>query len=123
MVGILGESVNVTWTLTKVDAADKIVNIRLFLENSTNGNLLYDGSSGSDKKALATKMFGERIQTSFKEPNYTLTLNNLSFTDTVTFVLVVIQQIGEDPTSLRPVSVKSVAVIVKGMYIFKMFLN
>ena len=117
MVGVLGESVNVIWTLTKANGADTVVGISLFLGNSTENKVLYDGSSGLNKQNLAREMFDERIQTSFKEPSYTLTLNNLSFTDTVTFTLVVIQRIGST-NNLRPLSIKSVAVIVKGMYIF-----
>ena len=37
------------------------------------------------KQNLAKVVFGERIQASFKEPIYTLTLNNLSFNDTFPF--------------------------------------
>lgn len=68
------------------------------------------------KQNLAKVIFGERIQASFTEPIYTLTLSNLSFSDTFTFTLVAFQ---EDSLSLtlRPVVVKSASIIeVRGMY-------
>ena len=62
-------------------------------------------------------MFGERIQVSFKEPNYILTLDNLSFSDTVTFSLVISQEI-QGTVTQRPIVHKSVAISeVRGMYL------
>ena len=74
------------------------------------------------KQNLAKVIFGERIQASFKEPIYTLTLSNLSFSDTFTFTLVVNQEDGRSFT-MRPVVVKSASIIeVRGMF-FKNYLN
>lgn len=68
------------------------------------------------KQNLAKVIFGERIQASFKEPIYTLTLSNLSYNDTFTFTLVVIQRI-QNSIGLRPVVLKSTAISeVRGMY-------
>ena len=68
------------------------------------------------KQNLAKVIFGERIQASFKEPIYTLTLISLSFSDTFTFTLVVNQEDGRSFT-MRPVVVKSASIIeVRGMY-------
>ena len=62
-------------------------------------------------------MFGERIQVSFKEPNYILALDNLSFSDTVTFSLVISQEI-QGTIIQRPTVFKSVAISeVRGMYL------
>ena len=68
------------------------------------------------KQNLAKVIFGERIQASFKEPIYTLTLSNLSYNDTFTFTLAVIQRI-QSNIDLRPVVFKSAAISeVRGMY-------
>ena len=68
------------------------------------------------KQNLAKVIFGERIQASFKEPIYTLTSSNLSYNDTFTFTLAVIQGIKSN-INLRPVVIKSAAISeVRGMY-------
>ena len=115
VIGVLGESVNITWTLRKVDQTDKVVATRLYLGNFTDNKLLYEGVNTLTKQNLAKDTFGERIQASFKEPNYTLTLSNLSFNDAVTFTLVVSQEI-QGTVKQRPTVFKSVAITeVRGM--------
>ena len=114
----MGKSLDITWTLRKVDPTDRIISISLYLGNFTQNQLLYSGNDGLTKENLAIQMFGERIQTSFKELSYTLTLNNLNFTDAVTFTLEVIQRPANSGT-LRPNALKSVAIsVVRGMYFF-----
>ena len=121
VVGVLKESVDITWTLRRVDQADRIITISLYLGNYTENKYLYDGTHGLTKMKLANEMFGERIQTSFKEPDYILTLRNMSFTDAVTFSLAVVQRVGNAP-SLRDIALKSVAIsVVRGMYFFASF--
>ena len=120
VIGVLGESVNITWTLGKVDQTDKVVSTRLFLGNFTDNKLLYEGVSVLIKRNLAKEMFGERIQVFFKEPNYTLTLSNLSFNDAVTFTLVVNVEI-QGTVTQRPAAVKSVAITeVRGMWLLEL---
>ena len=117
MIGVFGESVNITWTLTKVDQTDKVVSTRLFLGNFTDNKLLYEVVNVLTKQNLAKEMFGERIQVSFKEPNYMLTLDNLSFNDAVTFALLITQEI-QGTVTQRPAVVKAVAISeVRGMYL------
>ena len=117
VIGVFGESVNITWTLTKVDQTDKVVSTRLFLGNFTDNKLLFQGVNVLTKQNLVKEMFGERIQVSFKEPNYILTLDNLSFSDTVTFSLVISQEI-QGTVIQRPAVFKSVAISeVRGMYL------
>ena len=116
MIGVLRQSVNITWTLRKVHVADPVVSTRLYLGNFTENRLLYRGVHMLIKKNLAKVIFGERIYASFKESIYTLTLTNLSFSDTFTFTLVVFQEDRRFFT-LRPVVVKSAAISeVRGMY-------
>ena len=77
--------------------------------------MLFSGINSLTKENLATKMFGKCIQASFKEPHYTLTLSNLSFTDTIVLSLIVVQEI-QDTLTLRPIVNKSVDIIeVRGM--------
>ena len=113
----MGGSVNITWTIKKIDQSDLVSNTRLFLgTNFIHSNLLYRGSVVLDKLEYAKRKFGGRIQAVFIEPNYTLTLRNLSFSDLITFILVVNQQIGSTLTP-RPVTFKSVEINeVRGMY-------
>ena len=115
-MGVLGGSVDITWTLTKVDQRDVVVDTRLFLGADFRvDNLLYRGSVVLNKLDQAEKMFGGRIQASFKEPRYILKLSNLSFSDLITLTLVVNQEIGSTFVS-RPAIFKSVKIIeVKGM--------
>ena len=121
-MGVLGGSVDITWTLTKVDQRDVVVDTRLFLGADFRvDNLLYRGSVVLNKLDQAEKMFGGRIQASFKEPRYILKLSNLSFSDLITLTLVVNQEIGSTFVS-RPAIFKSVKIIeVKGMdFIWKL---
>ena len=85
VIGVFGESVNITWTLRKVDQTDVVISTRLFLGNFTENRLLYEGVNMFMKQNLAKVIFGKSIQASFKEPIYTLTLSNLSYSDTFTF--------------------------------------
>ena len=115
VIGVFGESVNIAWTLRKVDQTDVVISARLFLRNFTENRVLYEGANMLMKQNLAKVIFGERIQASFKEPIYTLTLSNLSYNDTFTFTLAVIQGI-QSNINLRPVVIKSAAISgVRGM--------
>ena len=81
-------SVKVTWTVSKGNDTNVIGTTKLYLGKSTTlENQLYLGLS---KTKLAQKMFGERMKVNFVEPNYTMTLSNLNYTDMFTiFTLVV----------------------------------
>ena len=118
-ISVRGESINITWTLTKVDQSDVIVSTRLYLGTSfTSNKLLYHDIEPLVKQDLASKMFGERIHASFKEPNYKLTLSKLNINDSVNFTLVVNQEI-IGTLKARPALKKSVEVIVvRGMEVF-----
>ena len=117
MIGVLGGSVDITWTLTKVDQRDVVADTRLFQGASFRvDHLLYRGSVVLNKLDRAEKMFGNRVQASFTEPKYILKLNNLSFSDLITFTLVVNQEIGATLVP-RPAIIKSVKIIeVKGIF-------
>ena len=109
VIGFFGESVDIIWTLSSIDPTDKVVSTGLFLGNFTDNKKLHEGVNILHKQELAKKMFGERIQVSFKEPDYTLTLRNLSFSDTFTFTLVIIKEI-QGTITQRPAAVKSVSI-------------
>ena len=116
VIGVFREPVNITWTLRKVNQTDVVISTRLFLGNFTENSLLYEGANMFMKQNFAKVIFGERIQASFMEPIYTLTLSNLSYNDTFTFTLAVIQGI-QSNINLRPVVIKSAAISeVRGMY-------
>lgn len=118
-ISVIGESIDISWTITKVDQSDIIVTARLYLGTSFASNkLLYQDIEPLAKQDLANEMFGERIHASFKEPNYKLTLNKLNINDSVNFTLVVNQEI-IGTLKARPILKKSVEVIVvTGMKIF-----
>ena len=110
MTGVLGGSVEITWTVTKMNQSDIVSDTRLFLSTKfTKKNLLYEGVAKLSKLSLAKSKFGDRIQANFKEPKYTLTLSNLSYSDVITFTLVVNQEIG-NTLKQRPLSIKSVTI-------------
>ena len=114
--GVVGGSVKITWTITKRYQNDKVADTRLYLGTVfTKSNLLYQGVAKLSKLNPAKAIFGHRLQAIFKEPKYVLTINNLSYNDTIMFTLVVNQEIG---TTLIPrsVSKKSVQIIVTGMH-------
>ena len=124
-ISVIGESIDISWTITKVDQSDVIVTARLYLGTSFASNkLLYQDIEPLTKQDLANKMFGERIHASFKESNYKLTLNKLNINDSANFTLVVNQEI-IGTLKARPVLKKSVEVIVvTGMkFFFKTTLN
>ena len=117
VIGVFGGSVDITWTIRKVEQTDKVVPTRLFLGNFIDNKLLYDGVSVLTKHNLAKETFGDRIQVSFKERYYILTLDNLSFSDTVTFALALSQEI-QGTVIQWPSGVKSVAISeVRGIYL------
>ena len=116
MICVLADSVEITWALRKVAKTDVVISSRLFLGHFTENRLLYKGVNMLIKQNLAKVVFGERIQASFKELIYTLTLNNLSFNDTFTFTLAVSQEI-QGTLTQQPGVVKSPAIReVRGMY-------
>ena len=105
---------NITWTITKRYQNDKVADTRLYLGTVfTKSNLLYQGVAKLSKLNPAKAIFGHRLQAIFKEPKYVLTINSLSYNDTIMFTLVVNQEIGATLIG-RSVSNKSVQVIVKG---------
>ena len=119
MKGVLGGFVKITWTFTKSAQSDVVTNTRLFLGADPLGELLYLGVS-LIKLEDAERRFGDRIKATWKEPLYTLTLSNLSFSDTIEFFLAINSRIN-DSLRERSVAVKSVQITeVKGMrFIFK----
>ena len=113
--GVFGEFVEITWTFTKVAQSDEVMNTRLFLGADPGGELLYSGVP-LIKLEDAKRRFGDRIKATWKEPQYTLTLSNLSFSDTITFSLAINSRINGSIQE-RSVAFKSVQIIeVKGMY-------
>ena len=88
VTGIFEGSIDITWRIIKKNDSDSIINMRLYLGTSTTDvNILYNRVA---KTSLAEKTFGGRIQASLKGAEYTMTLNNLSFSDNLlTFTLLV----------------------------------
>ena len=116
MKGVLGGSLDITWTVIKKEQSDLILNTRLYLATLlTRTNLLYQGVTALFKQNSANLQLGDRIQVRFKESKYTLLLTNLQFNDTVTFTLVVSL---EDATlNPLPSIVKSTKIVaVTGMF-------
>lgn len=90
MKGVLGGSVDITWSVIKKGQSDLISRTRLYLGTSlTRTNLLYQGVTALSKQNSANLWFGDRIQIRYNEPKYTLSLTDLHFNDTVTFTLEV----------------------------------
>ena len=117
VIGVYGGSVNITWTLTKKAKSDKISNVRIFLGNPSEGNILYEGTSTFIKHDYARTNFGDRIKDSLEESKYRVTLNNLSLIDLSTFTLVVSTE--DLNFNRRPNMLKSVKIDkVKGMLLF-----
>ena len=115
MEGVLGGFVEITWSFTKAAQSDVVSNTRLFLSASPAGELLYSGVS-LIKSRDAERRFGDRIKATWKDLQYTLTLSNLSFSDTISFTLAINSRINDSFTE-RNVLVKSVQIIeVKGMH-------
>ena len=115
MTGVYGRSIDITWRIIKKIDSDSIFNMRLFLGTNTAGNdkILYWRLL---KTSLAEKTFGGRIQVSLKGAEYTLTLNNLSFSDNLlTFTLLVnTEDINKNPRNVARKSVK--ITVVRGIY-------
>ena len=108
--GVLGGSVDITWTVIKKEQSDLILITRLYLGTLlTRTNLLYQGVTALFKQNSANLQLGDRIQVRFKESKYT------QFNDTVTFTLVVSL---EDATlNPLPSIVKSTKIVaVTGMF-------
>ena len=118
VIGVLGGSVDITWTVTKIDQDDVVSDTRLYFGTQfTKDNLLYQGVAKLTQLKPARDKFGGRIHATFKEPKFTLTLSDLSFNDTITFTLVVNQENGTTLTP-RPVNFKSVKILaIKGVYL------
>ena len=84
----MGGSAGITWNIIKKKPGDRINSIRLFVGRTfTDANLLYEGIAGSIRLDSAKMKFGDRIQTIFKDSNYTARLSNLDFNDTINFTL------------------------------------
>ena len=85
----VGESVTLQWNITKERNTDTLADADLFLLNPK--RLLYYLISGQDKPfpSLAKEIFGERISASLSiDKNiYQLTLQNLKYNDTGSFLL------------------------------------
>lgn len=123
MKGVLGGSVDITWSVIKKGQNDLISSTRLYLGTSlTRTNLLYQGVTALSKQNSANLWFGDRIQIRYNEPKYTQSLTDLHFNDTVTFTLVVTLE----DANLNLVSniVKSTKIIaVTGMFFLENMLQ
>ena len=109
---------NITWTITKIDQNDTVADTRLYIGTYfTKSKLMYQGVVKLMKLSPAKIMFGNRIRTTFKEPNYILTISNLCYNDTIIFTLVVKQEIGTT-LILRLVTTKSAKLIVEGTHFY-----
>lgn len=117
--GEVGGSIEVTWTVFKVNQSYIISSAKLFLGTTTIPEYqLYSGVLKQTKQDFAIDQFGDRIEAKFKDPNYTVTLNNLNYTDISTqFTLVVDVR---TPTGQLKAQVRETVEIteVKGMYFF-----
>ena len=117
MIGVLEGSVDITWKITKKVPSDTILSVRLFLgTNFTRDRILYEGFDTLTERTLAKATFGERIQATFNEPEFTLTLSNLSFSDALfTFTLLVNTEDIQSQT--RPAANKSAKIsVVRGIH-------
>ena len=112
--GVLGGFVKIKWNFTKEAQSDLVTNTRLFLGPPVDGETLYFGLQLT-KSDLAKQMFDGRIEAIWKEPQYTLTLSNLSLSDQIMVTLAINSRI-KDSLKERDVVSKSVQVKVKGMH-------
>ena len=115
--GVLGGFAKITWTFSKLVQSDVVTNVRLFLGSASppvEENLLYT-STQVLKSPLADNMFGDRIEAIWKEPQYTVTIKNLSFSDKIMVTLAINSRINGSLTERTVVS-KSVQIEVKGMH-------
>ena len=107
-IGDLGGSIDIIWTITKVEPTDRVINTRLYIGTDFNQeNVLYYGLPPLTKADVA-KTFGGRIKVTFDDPKFKLTLSNLNFKDTVTFTLVISTE--DDSFNSRPNSIKSIKI-------------
>ena len=114
--GVLGGFAKTTWTFSKLVQSDAISNVRLFLGSASppvEENLLYTGTQVL-KSPLADKIFGDCIEATWKKPQYTVTIKNLSFSDKIMVTLAINSRINGSLTE-RTVVFKSVQIEVKGM--------
>ena len=80
----------ISWTLTKKAADDQILRAGLFLGNDSSAEVLYQkGTNDFEKQPYAETNFGDRMQANFNGEKFTLTLNNLNFSDLFTFTVAV----------------------------------
>ena len=122
VIGVMGGSVDITWTFTKKAESDKIISVRIFFGNQTDGNLLYkSGDNNFIQQNYAKINYGERMEATFGELKYTLTLRNLSFSDLLTFTLIVTAE--DRSFNTLPNEIKSVKIIeVRGrQFLSKIF--
>ena len=115
-IGDLGGSIDIKWTIRKVEPSDKAVNTRMYIgSNFTAENLIYQGLAGLSE-GEAAKDFGDRIKATFVDSTFTLTLSNLSYNDTITFTLLVNAE--DALLNPRPVIITPVKIIeVRGRYL------
>ena len=109
-IGYLGGSINIIWTIIKVEPTDKVINTRLYIGTKfEQENLLYAGRHPYLSNGDVAKKFRGRIKATFDDSKFTLTLNNLNFKDTLTFNLVInTEDVNFNP---RPSSIKSVQIV------------
>ena len=101
----------------KVNQNDNNVNTGLYLgTNFLPNKLLYQGVHNLIKYNPAKIIFGERIKASFKEPTYTLTLNNLEFNDKNTLTLLVISEKADTLLSKQKIGKSDKVSTVTGMH-------
>ena len=90
VTGVLGGSVEITWTIKKKAEDDQILSVRLFEGKQSDNKLLYlKGAEKLEKKDYAITNFGDRLQATLEKEKVRLTLSNLNFSDVITFTLVV----------------------------------
>ena len=90
VTGVLGGSIKIASLLIKKPANDRILSAGLFLGNDSSGKVLYQkGTNDFEKQPYAETNFGDRMQANFNGEKFTLTLNNLNFSDLFTFTVAV----------------------------------
>ena len=118
VVCVLGEPVQVKWTLVK-NQTYRIFNTRLYLgKKVTREQLLIRGMQPLNKQDLATKIFGENIKAKFQDPFYYLTFNECNVPKKITVTLVVNVEVIVT-LETRPALSKSVEIVPeRGMIFF-----
>lgn len=107
--GNMHDNLTMTWTVKKLES-DIVASAVLVLGKSTSGQALFEGVHNPLNKRPASRMFGGRIDANWDGPNFTIHLQNLQCSDTVSFTLVVSVS-GEDYVTDRGKANRTITII------------